>query len=181
MELRRLEHFAAVAAGLGFTRAAGRCGIATSALSASIRSLEHDLGATLFVRTTGRVALTEARHALLPYARDILAAAGSDRAAVDETRPVVRGGLAIGGIPTFTLLDMPVLLRRFQARCPKVDVRYTRGTSDTLIDEVRDGGHDVAVVSPPAEPPAGLNVIELDRGPVLPPAAPTIDRPTGRR
>ena len=46
MELRQLEYFIAVAEEANFTRAAQRVHISQSGVSAQIRQLEHDLGAT---------------------------------------------------------------------------------------------------------------------------------------
>ena len=69
MEIRQLEHFAAVAEERSFTRAARRLNYVQSALSVSIQSLERELGLRLFDRDTRRVALTDAGEALLPAAR----------------------------------------------------------------------------------------------------------------
>jgi len=65
MELRHLEHFVAVAEQKHFTRAAEAMSISQSGLSASIRALERELHASLFVRNTRSVELTEAGRALL--------------------------------------------------------------------------------------------------------------------
>lgn len=167
MELRQLEQFIAVAEEGQFTRAAIRCTIAQSALSTSIRSLERELGAPLFVRTTRRVELTQAGIALLPEARHTVAAAAAAHAAVQEVQGLLRGSLSVGGVPTFSLLDQPDLLRRFRAEHPGVEIRYQRGASPTLIEEVRDGRLDVAFVSLPGSPPADLRVIEITAAPAM--------------
>ena len=75
MELRHLATFVAVAEEGSFTRASARLHVVQSAVSAGVRTLERELGAALFDRTTHRVRLTDAGYALLPEARATLAAA----------------------------------------------------------------------------------------------------------
>ena len=58
MELRQLAHFVAVAEELHFTRAATRVHVVQSSLSASIHTLEREVGAALFVRDSRHVMLT---------------------------------------------------------------------------------------------------------------------------
>jgi DNA-binding transcriptional LysR family regulator len=50
VELRQLEHFLAVADEGSFTAAAARLHMVQSSLSASVRALEREVGAPLFVR-----------------------------------------------------------------------------------------------------------------------------------
>jgi DNA-binding transcriptional LysR family regulator len=167
MELRQLEQFVAIAEEGQFTRAATRCGIAQSALSASIRALESELDARLFHRTTRRVALTEVGQALLTEARRTLSAAETARTVVRGTKTLTRGKLAVGGIPTVGLLDQPGLLRRFSVSHPGIDIHYRRAGSGTLIADVRDGTLAIAFVSLPSPPPAGLRTIVLTTAPIV--------------
>jgi DNA-binding transcriptional LysR family regulator len=150
VEPRRLEHFLAVAEEGGFTRAAARLHMAQSGVSASIRSLERDLGVDLFSRTTQHVALTEAGRALIPEARRVLGAVRQARQTVAEARTGTRGTLALG-IPG-SLTPRPVLaaLSSFRADHPHVDVRITApgpGGPDLLATLLRDGALDLAVLA----------------------------------
>ena len=76
MELRHLEYFVAVAEEQHFTRAAERLMVSQSGLSASVRALERELGAPLFVRSTRSVELTGGGRALLAEANRTLASVG---------------------------------------------------------------------------------------------------------
>src|SRR3954463_8760903 len=91
MELRALEYFVAVADESHFTRAAARMHVSQSGLSAAIKTLEAELHAPLFERTTRRVQLTAAGEALLPEARRTLAAARAGADAVDAVKGLQRG------------------------------------------------------------------------------------------
>jgi DNA-binding transcriptional LysR family regulator len=60
IELRELRSVGVLVEELHFGRAAARLGVTPSTLSRRIVALERELGVTLFVRTSRRVALTEA-------------------------------------------------------------------------------------------------------------------------
>jgi hypothetical protein len=74
MELRQLLHFVALAEEESFTRAARRTHIVQSALSTSIRLLEEELGAKLFIRSTRQVRVTAVGQAFLEKAHVALQA-----------------------------------------------------------------------------------------------------------
>ena len=167
MELRQLEHFVAAAETGHFTRAAARCHISQSALSTSIRSLERELGSPLFARTTRRVELTAAGRTLLDEARRTLASVASARDAVLAMRGLLRGSLAVGGIPTPVSLDQAGLLARFRDRYPAVDICYVRNTSMALIPEVEASRLDVAFVSLPDRLPGQVRAIPLSTQPMM--------------
>lgn len=156
MELQQLRYVVAVAETSNFTRAAERCQVVQSALSHQIAALERELGARLFERTSRRVRLTPAGEAFLPAARECLEAADRARAEVAAASGEIRGRLAVGAIPTVTAVDLPVVLKEFRHRHPRVRVTLASGGSDYLIERVRQGGVDVAFLGLPtrAEPKA---------------------------
>ncbi|MES2171430.1 MAG: LysR family transcriptional regulator [Actinomycetota bacterium] len=169
MELRRLEYFVAVAEERSFTRASQRVHLVQSALSASIKSLEHELGTLLFDRTTHRVELTDAGRALLPEARTTLAAAQAARDAVDAVAGGLRGRLDIGIMQSLSIIDLASLITRFRRERPDVELRPrpTRGGSAELVRDVISGGLDLAFVSLPGSTHAGLTITSLASDPIL--------------
>jgi DNA-binding transcriptional LysR family regulator len=145
MELRQLEHFVAAAEERHFTRAARRSNIVQSGLSASIRSLEEELGAALFVRTTRQVDLTAEGRAFLVEARRVLAAVDAAHEAVAAIKGLVRGTLTIGVLQRMPPeVMLPHTLSRFHAAYPGVEIRVKQGASPSLVAEVRDGLMDLA-------------------------------------
>jgi DNA-binding transcriptional LysR family regulator len=155
MELRQLEHFVAVAEERNFTRAAARCHIVQSGLSASVRSLEGELGVDLFARSTRRVELTEAGRALLPEARRALAAAGDAADAVAAVEGLLRGTLAVGIMQSQGPVSLGELIGRFHAAHPAVEIRLRQAGSSALLDLLREGRVELAFASHP-DLPRGL-------------------------
>jgi len=152
MELRQLQHMVALAEEQHFTRAARRVNIVQSALSTSIRQLEAELEAQLFVRSTRQVRLTAAGKLFLDKAKVALAAIADARDAVAALQGLRRGTLSIGtmqSLPAF--LDLPALIEEFHARHPDIEVRLSQGASSGLLTQVRNGHLDIAFV-PVTEP-----------------------------
>jgi DNA-binding transcriptional LysR family regulator len=169
VELRRLEHFIAVAEEGSFTRAARRIHLVQSGLSVSIKLLEHELGIALFDRTTHRVNLTDAGRALLPEARATIAAAQGARDAVDAVSGGLSGVLNIGIMQSLSIIDLASLLAKFRAERPKVELhpKATAGGSAELVREVASGGLDLAFVSIPNGSFPGVTLTPLASEPIL--------------
>ncbi|GAA1988330.1 LysR substrate-binding domain-containing protein [Isoptericola halotolerans] len=174
MELRQMEYLVAVAEEGHFTRAAALCGVTQSGLSAAVRSLEKELGASLFARTTRRVALTDAGRALLPFARRMLAQASAGRDAVARASQHLSGQLRLGAEQCLGVVDVGPLLERFRLRYPLVDVQFTQAGSAELATQVRAGDLDVAFLAT-TQHLGSLRRLELGRRPVVGLVHPTDD------
>ncbi|TDD57296.1 LysR family transcriptional regulator [Nonomuraea terrae] len=182
MDLRHLEVFLAIAEEGTLTAAGERLHLVQSGVSSTLRALESELGAPLFIRTARRAVLTDAGLALLPEARATLAAADRARQAVAETLAEVRGPLVVGTMTPLRVLDLPRLLARFQAAYPQVTVsiRAFPDGSAGLIRALTDGLLDAAFVSISTPPPAGVELRDLTRLPlrlILPPGHPYASAP----
>ncbi|WP_320781653.1 LysR family transcriptional regulator [Streptomyces sp. CRN 30] len=144
MELRHLQHFVAVAEDQHFTRAAERLMVSQSGLSASVRALERELRAPLFVRTTRRVTLTEAGRALLTEAERILDRVRAAHEAVAAVQGVLRGTLSVGAEQCIAGVHVAGLLAAFRRLHPDVEVRLRQAGTDALAEEVAAGRLDLA-------------------------------------
>jgi DNA-binding transcriptional LysR family regulator len=155
MDLRQLEYFVAVAEECSFTRAAERVHISQSGVSAQIRQLERELGADLFDRSARAVTLTVAGKAALGHARAALAAAAAIGQAVAEVVDLVKGSLAIGMVVGCTVAPLFEALAACRAAHPGVVLSLVEDNSERLIEDVRAGALDVALIGA-ARLPDGL-------------------------
>ncbi|MFD0273240.1 LysR substrate-binding domain-containing protein [Kitasatospora sp. NPDC127111] len=163
MQLQQLRYFLAVAETRHFTRAAEAAHVAQPSLSQQIRALERELGAELFHRTRGNIALTDAGDALLPLARRILADTESARLAVQETVQLRRGRVRLGAPPSLCTSLVPDVLRVFRDRHPGVALMVREGGSRDLVRTLVAGELDLAlIITPPSgEAAPALDVTEL--------------------
>ena len=146
VEVRHLRAFVAVAEELNFTRAAERLHLAQQALSSQIQQLEQRMDARLFLRTSRRVELTPAGHALLAQAPGLLSALDG---AVESARQAARGeagNLTVGLLATAALDLTPQTLRAFAADRPQVTVSLRNVSFDEPTGGVATGEADVALV-----------------------------------
>ncbi|RDS86329.1 LysR substrate-binding domain-containing protein [Dyella psychrodurans] len=157
MELRQLQHFVVLAEEQHFTRAARRVNIVQSALSTSIRQLEAELDAQLVVRNTRQVRLTTVGKIFLNKAKAALEAINDARETVAAIQGLKHGTLSIGTVQSLpAFLDLPSLIEQFHVRHPDVEVRLCQGSASALLEKVRSGKLDLAVL-PLSEPPADVH------------------------
>src|ERR1700722_4074385 len=161
MELRQLEYFVAVAEEANFTRAAARVHISQSGVSAQIRQLEQDLGATLLDRSGRTARVTTAGAAALDGARVVLAAVDALRQAVDEVNGLLRGRLVVGMVTACTVTPLFDALAAFHVAHPGVDITLTEDNSDRLIDRVRSGSVALALSVAFGAAPPGLAALPI--------------------
>jgi DNA-binding transcriptional LysR family regulator len=161
MELRQLEYFVAVAEEQSFTRAAERVHISQSGVSAQIRQLERELGAELLDRSARTITLTVAGKAALEHARAALASARSLGLTVGEVTDLIRGRLTVGMVIGCTVTPLFDALAAFHSAHPGVDISLLEDNSDRLVNAVRDGTIDLALIGAAAVTPDGLDALTI--------------------
>jgi DNA-binding transcriptional LysR family regulator len=179
MELRQLEYFIAVAEEANFTRAAERVHISQSGVSAQIRQLERDLGATLIDRSGRAATVTTAGAAALEHARAALVCVDDVRKAVDEVTGLIRGRLTVGMINGCTITPLFEALAAFHRIHPGIEINLYEDNSDRLIEGVRTGATDLALIGASGAPPTGLEALPIIRERLV--AAVPPEHPLARR
>jgi DNA-binding transcriptional LysR family regulator len=166
MEIRQLRYFAAVADERHFRRAAARLHVAQPAVSEQIRKLEAELGTILLIRGSRSVELTAAGAAFLDEAQHILRGVDGAALAAKRAEAGTTAKLRVGY--TLPALPRPVtdVLARLQTARTRVGVDVAAGASRTLLERVRRGELDAAVVCLPA-PTSGLRTLQLTREPLM--------------
>jgi DNA-binding transcriptional LysR family regulator len=163
MELRQIRHFVAVAEALSFRRAAERLHMAQPPLSVSIRRLEEEVGAPLFLRGARGVRLTPAGQAALEDARRALSHASQLAAAAQAAAQGERGALRVGFVGSATCEVLPRLVPRFRAAHPRVELVLRESTSLAILAELERGQLDFGLVRYPLVAPTSLVLEPVER------------------
>lgn len=156
--LSQLRAFVAVAEYRHFGTAAARLEVSQPTLSQALAALETGLGLQLIERSTRRVLVTAAGARLLPAATATLEAA--DRFLSAATGDILSGVLRIGIIPTAAPYLLPSLLPTLRRKLPALSPQVIEDKTARLLDELRAGVLDVAVLALPTET-SGLVEIPL--------------------
>ncbi len=145
--IRHLRFFVAVADTGHFGRAAAELEMTQPPLSQGLRRLEEYIGTPLVHRTQQGAVLTAAGAQLLPHARSLVD--GSDRFLTEAVR--VAGARAVVRWGACVALPDRLLTACVAALCAETDAAVTTesGTTVDLIDAVRSGRCDFAVVELP--------------------------------
>ena len=149
MELHQLRYFCAVAETGSFSRAAEQSHVSQPSLSQQILKLEDELGARLFDRLGRSVRLTDLGNAFLPRARTVLRDLEAARGDVAERKEALSGAVVVGVIPTVAPYLLPGLLAAYSRKYPQVEVSVVEEITPILLDRLRAGGIDVAVLALP--------------------------------
>lgn len=151
MNLRSLRCFVAVAEELNFSRAASRLNMSQPPLTQHIKSLEHQLGATLFYRTKRSVRISEVGAALLDEARRLLAQADGLPHLVQRAKTERCGYLRAGFVASAIFTKVRSLYTKLSSDVPGVLTLWQEMNSAEQIDALRSGKLDIAFVYLPAD------------------------------
>jgi LysR family hydrogen peroxide-inducible transcriptional activator len=153
MTLTELRYIVALAREKHFGRAAEKCFVAQPTLSVAVKKLEDELGVILFERGQSEVSVTPAGAPIVRQAEKVLAEAARVRELADTAGDPLAGPLRIGAIFTIGPYLLPKLVPLLHERAPKMPLMIQENFTHKLIEALKSGELDVAVLAlPVAEP-----------------------------
>jgi DNA-binding transcriptional LysR family regulator len=149
MELLQLEMFLAVYQERSFKRGAEKVYRSQPAVSVAIAKLEREIGSTLLQRTRGRreeLHLTRAGELFYEYATQMIGLLDELRSALVPGTCPRETRLRLGTSEGWPAAWLEELVRSFRQRRPQVRVEVSYRRAEALLEEVRTGTIDLAIV-----------------------------------
>ncbi|MBB5158856.1 DNA-binding transcriptional LysR family regulator [Saccharopolyspora phatthalungensis] len=129
------------------TRAAQRLNIVQPAVSSQIAKLESELGQTLFERGPKGMTPTQAGEEAYQLFAPLLDQIADARQALMGNRGQISGQVRVGLIASATNDALSSTLAYFVDQHPEVEIHVTSGFSMELVNAVRSGALDCAVIN----------------------------------
>jgi DNA-binding transcriptional LysR family regulator len=159
VNLRQLETLLAIVEHGSFAKAANALHTTQSTVSARVRDLERYLGAPLFDRLGRRAQLTSRGEDMLPFARQFVDYARSLEPKFRDPA-AMSGLLRMGVVGVVANTWLPRLVTAIRERHPRVTLRLDMSLTRTLIERLRAGRLDLAIIAGQVAEP-GLHSMSL--------------------
>ncbi len=162
IKMRHLSAFVETVRSGSLKSAAARILLTQSAISKTLKDLEHILGVALLKRDRGGIELTREGAVFLQFAEQGLAALTHGLTSLDALNAGAGAPLRIGALPSVAADLLPDAVLRFDDLSPATQVSVEGGRIGELVERLRAGALDLVVgrMGPP-EAMAGLSFTPL--------------------
>jgi len=147
VDISRIGIFLRAAETLNFSEAAKQLHMSQPTVSHHIKSLEQEMGAVLFTRTSTGLQLTDAGRLLLPWARRLVHDTNNMQAMMSSIQEDVVGELLISCSTTAGKYVLPQMAARFCQRFPGVKARILACTPEDVTLKLLEGEAQIGVLS----------------------------------
>ena len=147
--MKQLQYLVALADTRHFGRAAQRCHITQSTLSAGIRDLETVLGTAVAERTNRRVMMTPVGVRIAERAKAMLREADEVMEVARAARSPMTGEMRLGVIPTVGPFVLPRIFPMLGAKFPELTIYLREEQTAPLLVRLEDGELDVVLIALP--------------------------------
>ncbi|NQZ13889.1 MAG: hydrogen peroxide-inducible genes activator [Alphaproteobacteria bacterium] len=152
--IKQLQYLQALAAEGSFQKAADKCFVSQSTLSAGIKEMENLLGLPVIDRQSRKkLNFTSFGEEVLNTSKVILSQIDNLTARAQNLSAPLSGPFRLGIIPTIAPYLIPNILPALQKEFPKMEFHIVEDLTTHLIEKVEDGDVDLAVLAFPYETP----------------------------
>lgn len=160
ISLRQLRYALAVERTLHFKKASEMCNISVSALSTALTEIEKQLGLQIFERNNKKVLVTPVGKEVLNRARKIMLQVEDLEHLADSQKDPLSFPITVGVIPTIAPFLLPEIFPKLNKKYPNAQITIIEEQSDVLVDLVKRGEIDTAILALPY-PCHGLLTLEF--------------------
>jgi len=153
IDLVKLEAFIHVAENLSFSEAAKHLHLTQPTISHHIKTLEKELGVTLFARSGRRIKLTEAGRLLLPWAHKLIRQSIEVQEMMASLQQDVAGHLRLACSTTVGKYILPLLAARFSRQYQGIRVSILTCTPEHIVPRLLEAEANLGIMS--SEIPCG--------------------------
>ncbi|WP_312625142.1 LysR family transcriptional regulator [Scandinavium sp.] len=147
--LRQLKVFITVAQAKSFSRAGEIIGLSQSAVSHSVKELEHQTGVRLLDRTTREVVLTEAGQQLAARLERLLDELNSTLREAGRVGQQLTGTVRVAASQTISAHLIPQCIAASNRRYPEIDFVLHDRPQRWVLESIRQGEVDFGIVIDP--------------------------------
>ena len=151
MDIRTLSYFVVIAEELNITKAAEKLCMSQPPLSSQIKNLEEELDAVLFIRGKRHLQLTDAGKLLYRHAKEILSLANKTSEEIRSMSKGMHGKISIGLVEGSAPNIAANWIEAFSNQYKNVTFHVVDGNSDELIQKLRSGLINLAVITSPCD------------------------------
>jgi len=149
ISIKQLTYALAVEKTLHFKKAAELSNISQSALSTALNELEKQLGLQIFERDNKKVLVTPVGKQVLERAHNIMLQVEDLQHLADSQRSPLSFPMTVGVIPTICPYLLPRVLPVLNRRYPQSELNIVEDQSHVLVEMVRNGEIDTAILALP--------------------------------
>jgi len=151
MTITQLEYIIALDTYRNFAIAAENCFVTQPTLSMQIQKLEKEFGVILFDRSEQPVIPTDIGEIIIKQAREVINESKKINELVKLYSNNIEGDLSIGIIPTVAPYLLPMFLKSFIEKYPKINLKVEELLTMHIVDRIKSGMLDMGIVSTPLE------------------------------
>lgn len=149
MRIELLRECVDLAETLNFTKTSKNLFVAQPALSKHIKSIEDELGFTLFQRTKRAVILTDAGRIFVQGARRVVSEYDNTLNDLQALRRKAEGLLRVGYLQGMMAHNLPKIQSRFLDEFPNIEIDYITYEFNDILGRLEDDEIDIAAAFVP--------------------------------